>query len=293
MTDGFSLIDLKGISEPLTKLIDSVSRGIGTLYEPTGKVRNAKAEAKAMLILAEANEKIDPLTLRALERVTHQEIRRQNNIDAIVKGATKYLPSEVSSTEVDEDWIVNFFNLGQDIGNEQMQKIWSKLLASEVAKPGSFKSRTVMAVKSLSVDEANLFTLLCEFSFTTSDGDIILPILSHDFFEYIRANGLSTTAETHLQSIGLLHSSIIWYGSTRTDGYIDLNYFSKTYLAPPEKTINNINDTDDTDDTDENFIKAFPFTEIGKDLAKIAGGTPNAEYIDMLCKGGSIFRSEE
>lgn len=34
---GFSLVDMKGISEPLTKLIDSVSKGIGLIYEPTKK----------------------------------------------------------------------------------------------------------------------------------------------------------------------------------------------------------------------------------------------------------------
>jgi len=237
-----------------------------------------------MLILAEASEKVDSLALRALERVTHQEIRRQNNIDAIVKGAVEYLPSEVSSKEVDEDWIVNFFNLGQDIGNAQMQKIWSKLLAGEVAKPGSFKSRTVLAVKSLSVEEANLFTLLCEFSFVTEDGERILPIFSHAFFEYIRANGLSTMSETHLQSIGLLCNSTIWYGSTRPDGQIDLNYFSDQYLASPEIS---------EETPDDHFIEAFPFTEIGKELAIIAGGQPNAEYIDLLCEDNSLRRLEE
>ena len=62
MTNGFSLIDLKGISEPVSKLIDSVSKGMGVLYAPRGKIKAAKAEAEAMVILAEAKQKVDEIT---------------------------------------------------------------------------------------------------------------------------------------------------------------------------------------------------------------------------------------
>nr|WP_314642365.1 DUF2806 domain-containing protein [uncultured Pseudomonas sp.] len=284
MTEGFSLIDLKGVSEPLTKLIESVCKGIGALYEPTGKIRNAKAEAKAMLILAEAGAQVDSVTLRALERISHQEIRRQNNIDAIVKGAVEYLPSEVSPQEVDEDWVVNFFDLGQDIGNAEMQKIWSKLLAGEVAQPGSFKARTVQAVKSLSVEDANLFTLLCEFSFITDGDERIFPVFSHQFFNYVRANGLSTKGETHLQSIGLLNSGTIWYGASESEDKIYLQYFTEEYYASPKPSKKTV---------DQVYMQGFPFTEIGKELANIAGAQPNRKYIDLLCGDGCIHRSEK
>ncbi|WP_392887801.1 DUF2806 domain-containing protein [Pseudomonas migulae] len=283
MTEGFSLIDLKGVSEPLTKLIESVSKGIGVLYEPTGKIRNAKAEAEAMLILAEAGEKVESVALRALGRISHQEVRRQNNIDAIVKGAVEYLPSEVSAQQIEEDWIVNFFDLGQDIGNAEMQRIWSKILAGEVAQPGSFKSRTVQAVKSLSLEDANLFTLLCEFSFVTDGDERIFPVFSHDFFNFVRANGLSTKAETHLQSIGLLNSGTIWYGATRSEDKIYLQYFTEEYYASPKPSKKTV---------DKVFMQGFPFTEIGRELANIAGAQPRKEYIDLLCRDGCIHRFE-
>lgn len=283
MTEGFSLIDLKGVSEPLTKLIESVSKGIGVLYEPTGKIRNAKAEAEAMLIMAEAGEKVESVALRALGRISHQEVRRQNNIDAIVEGAVEYLPSEVSAQQIEEDWIVNFFDLGQDIGNAEMQRIWSKILAGEVAQPGSFKSRTVQAVKSLSVEDANLFTLLCEFSFVTDGDERIFPVFSHDFFNFVRANGLSTKAETHLQSIGLLNSGTIWYGATRSEDKIYLQYFTEEYYASPKPSKKTV---------DKVFMQGFPFTEIGGELANIAGAQPRKEYIDLLCRDGCIHRFE-
>ena len=53
----FSLIDLGKLSKPISKLIEAVSQGIGTLYEPTKIRRKAKAQADAALIKAEADIK--------------------------------------------------------------------------------------------------------------------------------------------------------------------------------------------------------------------------------------------
>lgn len=262
-----SLIDMKGVSEPLIKLIESVSKGIGAIYEPIGKVRNAKAEAKAMLILAEAEGKANAILARACERINFREIRRQNNIDAIVKGAAEALPEKVSPEPVNEDWIANFFGLSQDIGDVEMQQIWSKLLAGEVSQPGTFKPRTLQAVKNLTQEEAKMFTTLCTFSFSAAISGNVLPIFSYEFFKYIRSNGLSSHAETHLKNVGLLSATNLVRGID--EKVIELKYFSKYYyIAFPHDGKNEFN--------------YFPFTEIGNELASIAGSVPDESYIKCL-----------
>lgn len=279
MSEGFSLVDLKGISEPLTKLIETVSKGVGAIYEPVGKVRNAKAEAKAMLILAEANNEVSQVNARALERLTFQEVRRQNNIDSIVKGAVGLLPETVSEKSVDEDWIVNFFSLGQDIGNADMQKIWSKLLAGEIAKPGSFKPRTLQAVKALTPDDANMFTILCGFSFRLNSGSPLLPVFNDAFYKYVRANGFSTDAETHLKNIGLISTGHLWYEADKQSGCVNLHYFTESFKTKPPKK-----------DGTEGFLQGFPFTEVGRELVDISGAQSNEEYINLLLGSGNLMR---
>ena len=69
---------MKGASKAFIALIDAVSRGIGTLYEPTHIKRVAKADAEAMLIHAEAEKKKNEI-LAATERqtiynVSHEEL---------------------------------------------------------------------------------------------------------------------------------------------------------------------------------------------------------------------------
>ena len=55
MTNNTNLnLDLKGISRPLTKLIEVVGQGIGKVYEPVGTIIQAKADASARLTTAKA-----------------------------------------------------------------------------------------------------------------------------------------------------------------------------------------------------------------------------------------------
>lgn len=274
----FSLVDLKGISEPITKLIESVSRGIGVLYEPAARVRNAKAQAKEMMILAEANKEIEKISLRAHDRVVAKELRRQKNIDLIVQGAIESLPPTVSPDAVDEDWVVAFFDLCQDVGSEQMQQIWSKILAGEVAIPGKFHPRTLLTIKSMTQKEAEMFTILCSFSFASSDGLYYLPVFDHNFFEFIRSNGITTDVETHLKNVGLLSHSTIWLVRDDVEGeYERVSYFTEYYDIRMQKV------------KAEGFqLQTYPFTNVGNELAAISGALPNHKYIDVLIRGGRL-----
>ena len=46
------IVNLEKLSEPLTKLVEVISKGVGTLYAPFGTIRQAKADAEATIIVA-------------------------------------------------------------------------------------------------------------------------------------------------------------------------------------------------------------------------------------------------
>ena len=269
-----TLLDLGGFSVPITKLIETVSKGIGVLYEPTAKVRAAKADAKKIQILAEAQIEKDELKLRAFERLTHTETRRQLNIDKIVFGAAGFMPEEVEVKEVEEDWIVSFFQLCQDTAHPDMQQIWSRLLAGEVATPGAFNIRTLNAVKLLTPEDARLFTRLGTFVFIHSHGIPFYPHLKSTFFQYVRRNGISAAEEMHLQDIGLLSSVLTSFPELPST----LHYFSDEY----EFCTNNIGFES------SNKLRGFPLTKVGRELHSIAGASADHEYIRVLVDDGVI-----
>ncbi|HAS8313071.1 TPA: DUF2806 domain-containing protein [Vibrio vulnificus] len=109
------------LSEPVTKLIEVTSAGIGKLYHPLGIVRQAKADAKAKIIIAKADAEIAELNKRANERVEHREMLRQNNIENVVSIAANEMPTEVSENPVDVDWTLQFFDAAQDVCDNDMQ----------------------------------------------------------------------------------------------------------------------------------------------------------------------------
>ncbi|MBE5137119.1 DUF2806 domain-containing protein [Vibrio parahaemolyticus] len=138
-----SAISLGELSQPVTKLIESVQCAIGTLYEPRKIRKIAKANADASVIEAKARVEVSDIEARALARLNHKEIVRQQNIESIIEMSLDNLPDSVSEELIDEEWLLNFFDSCQNISRSSMQMIWAKILAGEVSEPGSFSIRTL------------------------------------------------------------------------------------------------------------------------------------------------------
>ena len=159
-----SLSGLKSFSEPIVKLIEAIEKATGILYEPKRIVRKAKAEAKSEIIKKIGSTISNDIDIRTITRVLNQENKRQINIDNIVYEAInqlKYSENEESIDDIEVDWVTDFFNFAQDISNEKLQKVWAKLLANEVDKPGSISRRTLFILKTISNKEAIMFNMLC------------------------------------------------------------------------------------------------------------------------------------
>jgi hypothetical protein len=205
----------EGFGRAAEKLADTI-RHVVDLSAGPDRIRakveaEALAQARAMVIVAEGRAKVQDIETRAVERVLRREVRRQNNIESIVNKALPALPPAemVSEEPVGQDWISLFFEGCQDISNEQMQQIWARILAGEVARPGRFAPRTLRLVHDLTTTDANLFASLCNFTWDTPGSGILISkgifatILDRDA-PYILQAGLNFDALTHLSSIGLI-----------------------------------------------------------------------------------------
>lgn len=171
--------NLTGLEKPLTKLIEVTARGVGQWLAPKQILRIATAEAAADEIRARSELRVNliraqqeqsayisarkepTLEMRSEARVHYQQITAQENIENVTRQAVLHLPSEVTEEAVNDDWIRRFFSIAQDISNSQMQQVWGKILAGEVAKPGQFSLRTLDAIRNISQKEAELFQTAC------------------------------------------------------------------------------------------------------------------------------------
>lgn len=288
---GIEVSDILGLSDPLTKLIETVSGGIGKLYEPTHIKRIAKAKAEEVKLLGGAITELDSipakydtgkividgtdyseLAKRAQGRLSLQELKKQNNIDRVVGYAAQNLSNltEVSNEPVDLDWTTRFFDAVSDVSTDEMQILWGKILAGEVNKPGSFSFRTLEAVRNMSKREAELFSFLT--TVITNAGEEMVVISDTSLLNKYK---ISYGSIMLLDECGLINSS----------GTLSYNpIVSKTKVLPiyNKKRIALVSGK--TEEDQKISFGVHTLTRVGKELITIIDAEPNNDYLHDLAK---------
>ena len=229
MSDGNPLIDIGELSKPATVLVEKVCNAIGIIYEPTRMRRAAKAEVEIERIKAIGRLELSSLEERAIGRLLKQEARKQETIESITLEAASQLPRDSNPIELDADWIVHFFRSCEIVTNAEMKSLWARILAGEAANPSSFSKRTLDFVASMSRYDAAQFTTLCRFVW---DIDGPTPLIHDPSTDVLKRAGLTFSALTHLNSIGLITFDGI-SGFTirdRSDRFV-AKYFGKPILV--------------------------------------------------------------
>lgn len=231
-----------GLTDPITKLIEVVANGVGVLYEPTRIIRAGKAEGQRLIERKKAElnnlELDEDFRERMANRMVHREIQKQHNIDAISRIAIEEVSKndEITDEKVDEDWVNRFFRYAEDVSNEDLQKIWGKILAGEVRRPNSYSLRTLEFIKNLSSKEAELifkcFTLVIG---TKSRADFIFnsaQVKNKNYF-------LTHEEGLLLMELGILNVNSMQLGFTKL-GDKKLTHFrikEYTYMAQVQPNV--------------------------------------------------------
>lgn len=128
---------------------------------------------------------LEELALRAGQRQLAESIRQEENLENVIEISKKELQSaeQVSEEPIDEDWITRFFEIAKDVRSEDMQFIWGKILAGEIAKPKSFSLRTLETIRNINADEAKLFEKILPFTIGCS-GNLFVPKDLLDLTDY-------------------------------------------------------------------------------------------------------------
>lgn len=240
MSNGFSLVDLKGIAEPAKVLIEKISDAIGGYYRPTQIKRVAQAEAEAELIRTEGEIQANELRRRALTRFVEEEAKKQENIETITANALPDLNEGSNPANMEDDWISNFFDKCRIVSDKEMQSLWSMVLAGEANSPGKFSKRTVNFIATLDKKEAALFAKLC--SFTVGVGDPCLFVFDESDPVYSNS-GINFIELKNFDSMGLIQfDNLAGYRRYGKFKQMELNYFGeRLVLEFPNEIDNELN----------------------------------------------------
>lgn len=275
-----SLIKIEG--KPLEKLMDVVSNAIGTLYKPRQIVSEATAEAKAESIKAIEQAKTQAMLNGDIEKVQYletinerlvaKEIKRQKNIENVVTVAGNILQTEktVSEEPVNEDWATRFFDIAQDVSDDEMQNLWGQILAGEIKHPQSYSLRTLEILRNMTKDEAEIFQKVAQFALLQGDAFIYS---SNDVLNKL---GVPYSSIAKLVEIGLLQSG----------DFVSRNYFSDKTKKVVHGIIygNLVVLVNQKANAPKISFKIRLFTTPGKELLKLVNIKPNIEYIQEFAK---------
>ncbi len=272
MIDGFALIKVDGkITEPATVLITKISDAVGGLYKPYQIRRVSKAEADAAIIKEQTHIEINDLQRRAFNRLVSEEAKRQDNIESITEKAIPQLTSSSTPQDMDNDWIMNFFDKCRIISDEDMQLLWAKILAGEANSPGTYSKRTINSLASLDKADAELFIVFCCFNWLI-DEDLVPFVYNEDLEldqSIYKKNGIDFDALLHLSSIGLISFESVGYLQTKLKQQIEISYHKTNLRLEFKKPQGN-----------ELSTGNVLLTSVGKELAQVCGSNAIDGFFD-------------
>jgi hypothetical protein len=268
MTDN-PLAKLGDLSKPATVLIEKISDAVGGIFKPYQIVRVAKAEAEAERIRAESQIQITDLHRRAMYRFLEEEAKKQSNIEGITQRALPLLDEKSSPEKVDNDWITNFFDKCRIVSDDDMQQLWSRILAGEANSPGAFSKRTVNLLGDLDKSDAELFTRLCGFGWMIGT---VVPLVFDVQGEVYNHHGINFVVLSHLESLGLVQfNSISGFRRLMLPKRFNVFYYGK----PLELTL-------PKDADNELDLGNVLLTRAGQELAPVSGARPVDGFFDFV-----------
>lgn len=212
---------------------------------------------------------ITELQRRALQRFIAEEARNQDNIESITSKALPEVNDQARPENVEDDWIVNFFDKCRLISDEEMQALWAKILSGEANTPGRFSKRTVDLLGSLDKSDAEAFSRLCSFCFVIGD---LVPLVYDTDHKVYTDHGVTFVLLSHLESIGLIQfDALAGYMRRGLSQKGFVNYYGqRVWIEFPQPENNQMQ------------LGHVLLTKAGQQLAPICGSRPRDGFVDYV-----------
>jgi len=269
MEDTSIIINLGGLAKPATVFIEKISDAVGGIFKPTQTRRVAKAEADAAMIEAKSQIKITDIHRRAVTRWIDEEARKQANIENITQKALLGISEDAHPENMEDDWITNFFDKCRLISDEDMQKLWGKVLSGEANSPGRFSKKTISLLSEIDKNDAVLFVHLCGFAWNIAD---IMPLIYETNDIVYASRGINFSQLSHLDDIGLIsYQSLGNYGLENIPKNLIVHYYGTpitlTFKEPENNTLNS---------------GSVKLTKAGRQLARISDSSPVEGFMEYV-----------
>lgn len=260
-------------SDVITRFIEFMSNGLGTLYNPKS-LKNEVAHAIDNIEFGTGAGLEFDIFERTIERLLNKEIRHQKNIEDIGEKSIKYLEENklIDKTKIEPEWETSFFQKVQDISTTHIQEIWAKILAKEISQPGSISYRTLEVLSKIPHHEIILFKIACSF---VSMNKIIWKLNNKKGFEKF---GITNEQLLLMRESGLFHQNDNLTFKLNTHKFSNSEKWGILRIGNKSFKILNLKDT--TQKTLQ--FNQIALTNAGRELCSLINAESNPRYINQV-----------
>lgn len=219
---------------------------------------------------------------RAQKRKQLELARKQQNVEAIMSLALEYCSESGNEEEIDPDWFHQFIQLSENTSSKMMQALWGKILAGEIANPGTFSFKSLTILKRMTNKEAIAFQHACQLAMTKRKDNSAQ--ITYGYYQKPSLLNLFALGKKHhinlgklslpypellmLMDIELIYHTEIESGEIAKGETIEYSYLGKgiKFTANKAGTVMNY----------------FKFTQTGYELAKLIRLSPDKKYLNEL-----------
>lgn len=260
----------------------------------------AKAQAEANRIACDANipvESLRPLLESSSQLQSHQNaqhdlefdpelisrivatkdqsqsIRREANVANAVLVAEDVLAqseAEPRNEPIEDDCLFRWEEYAGQVSSEELQELWGRVLAGEIAEPGSKSLRLLEFLKTISKSEAQLVESLGPYVFN--------GIIARDQQEYLAMKGLVFGKFLQLQELGIMSSVdsigvVVEYASSNPVKYSRTFVFGDKVLYVEHEDVNR-----------KLKLPSYGLTSLGQQVLSLGCFDPDYEYFLLVAK---------
>ncbi|MBQ9928966.1 MAG: DUF2806 domain-containing protein [Lachnospiraceae bacterium] len=269
MSDKNALIDFECVSDVAIKLLEMIEKSVGWVAMPKGVNRDFNEAIEGYKEYVLKNDNIEGLEKYAKIATARNDLKKYINQGKIIRSTLDNLDNSANMCNLDDDWLLYFFEYAKNISNEYIQDMWGKLLACKVNGADGITKKLVNAFSLMEQADVELFCMLCSMSFDNiSNLDRQYPfIYIRKYPAYYNNCGIRRHNLAQLDNLGLIE-------------YDSHGNFVLPSIVPVLKY-----------DNYEVYLKSdnriscgnIRFTSVGRALYKITNVPPMKDFLDY-CK---------
>lgn len=244
--------------------------------------------AKAKLVELHGRHEARLLKLRNEARLAEELVRHQRNMEAIAQLALPQIIEGARPQDVESDWFEHFFDRARLVSNEEMRRLWSKLLAAEMNSPGAVSRKALEVVSALDKRDAEHFTAFCTFVWKLEG--IPMSLVYEPVSAVLERVSLVYSDVLALADAGLLRVQLLDNTSFNSSPRepIHYEYYGHVGTVMPPRVVTaaasmqTARPATRLEERTTFSMGRVSLTRAGQELAQIADGRPDFEYMESV-----------